>query len=32
MNVLISVPSSHQIVPTLRFIRSEVRFTPIPRD
>ena len=32
VNVLISIPSSHQLVPTVRFIRSRVVFTPLVRD
>lgn len=32
VNVLISIPSSHQLVPTVRLIRSRVVFAPLTRD
>lgn len=32
VSVLISIPSSHQLVPTLRLIRSRVVFTPLLHD
>lgn len=32
VNVMISIPSSHQLVPTLRLVRSRVIFMPLLRD
>jgi hypothetical protein len=32
MNVMISIPASHQLVPTVRFIRSQVAFSALTRD